>query len=83
MVPPVINKFYALDIAPGRSMVEYFLQQGLQVLRSRGVTQSRDIGIGDSTPMAGRSSRRLMRCRDRRHQSAHLQARVRAASWRP
>ena len=31
MVPPVINKFYIMDIAPGRSMVEYFLRQGLQV----------------------------------------------------
>ena len=31
MVPPVINKFYILDIAPGRSMVEYFLRQGHQV----------------------------------------------------
>jgi polyhydroxyalkanoate synthase subunit PhaC len=27
----VINKFYILDIAPGRSMVEYFLRQGHQV----------------------------------------------------
>jgi poly[(R)-3-hydroxyalkanoate] polymerase subunit PhaC len=31
MVPPVINKFYVLDIAPGRSMIEYFVQQGHQV----------------------------------------------------
>ena len=31
MIPPVINKFYAMDIAPGRSMIEYFVQQGLQV----------------------------------------------------
>ena len=31
MVPPVINKFYILDIAPGRSMVEYLLRQGHQV----------------------------------------------------
>jgi poly(3-hydroxyalkanoate) synthetase len=31
MVPPVINKFYILDIAPGRSMVECLLSQGHQV----------------------------------------------------
>ena len=31
MIPPVINKFYAMDLAPGRSMIEYFVQQGLQV----------------------------------------------------
>lgn len=31
VVPPVINKYYILDIAPGRSMIEYFLQQGQQV----------------------------------------------------
>jgi class II poly(R)-hydroxyalkanoic acid synthase len=31
MVPPVINKFYILDIAPGRSMVEYLLSQGHQI----------------------------------------------------
>ena len=31
IVPPTINKYYALDIAPGRSLVEYLLQQGHQV----------------------------------------------------
>jgi polyhydroxyalkanoate synthase subunit PhaC len=31
MVPPVINKFYIMDIAPGRSMIEFFVQQGQQV----------------------------------------------------
>jgi polyhydroxyalkanoate synthase len=31
MVPPVINKFYIMDIAPGRSMIEYFVRQGLHV----------------------------------------------------
>jgi polyhydroxyalkanoate synthase len=31
MVPPVINKFYIMDISPGRSMIEYFVSQGVQV----------------------------------------------------
>jgi polyhydroxyalkanoate synthase subunit PhaC len=31
MVPPVINKYYIMDISPGRSMIEYFLRQGIQV----------------------------------------------------
>jgi polyhydroxyalkanoate synthase len=31
MAPPVINKYYVMDIAPGRSMIEYFVQQGQQV----------------------------------------------------
>ena len=31
IVPPTINKFYALDLAPGRSMVEYLVQNGQQV----------------------------------------------------
>ena len=30
-VPPVINKFYVMDLAPGRSMVEYLAGRGLQV----------------------------------------------------
>src|SRR6202008_4489353 len=31
LVPPVINKFYVMDLAPGRSMVEYLVGRGLQV----------------------------------------------------
>jgi len=31
IVPPVINKYYILDIAPGRSVIEHFVQQGHQV----------------------------------------------------
>jgi polyhydroxyalkanoate synthase len=30
-VPPTINKFYILDLAPGRSMVEYLVASGQQV----------------------------------------------------
>jgi polyhydroxyalkanoate synthase len=31
IVPPVINKFYVLDLAPGRSMIDYLVAQGQQV----------------------------------------------------
>ena len=31
IVPPTINKYYAVDIAPGRSLVEYLVGQGHQV----------------------------------------------------
>jgi class II poly(R)-hydroxyalkanoic acid synthase len=30
-VPPTINRFYVLDIAPGRSVIEYLLAEGQQV----------------------------------------------------
>jgi polyhydroxyalkanoate synthase len=31
IVPPTINKYYALDLTPGRSLVEYLVQSGQQV----------------------------------------------------
>jgi poly[(R)-3-hydroxyalkanoate] polymerase subunit PhaC len=31
IVPPTINKYYALDLAPGRSLVEHLVQGGQQV----------------------------------------------------
>jgi polyhydroxyalkanoate synthase len=31
IVPPTINKFYVVDLAPGRSLVEYLVAQGHQV----------------------------------------------------
>jgi poly(3-hydroxyalkanoate) synthetase len=31
IIPPTINKFYVLDLAPGRSLIEYLVGQGQQV----------------------------------------------------
>jgi polyhydroxyalkanoate synthase subunit PhaC len=31
IVPPTINKFYVMDLAPGRSLVEYLVGSGMQV----------------------------------------------------
>ena len=31
IVPPTINKYYAIDLAPGRSLVEYLVKNGQQV----------------------------------------------------
>ena len=31
VVPPQVNRYYALDLSPGRSMFEYLLKQGIQV----------------------------------------------------
>jgi poly(3-hydroxyalkanoate) synthetase len=48
MIPPVIYKFYVLDIAPGRSMIEYFLRQGQQVFAiswRNPTTEQRDWGF--------------------------------------
>jgi len=44
VIPPQINKFYVLDLAPGRSMVEYLVSQGQQVF----VVSWRNPGPGQS-----------------------------------
>jgi polyhydroxyalkanoate synthase subunit PhaC len=31
LVPPIVNKFYMFDLAPGKSVVEYLLDSGFQV----------------------------------------------------
>src|SRR5262245_699365 len=49
IVPPQINKFYLLDLAPGKSLVEYAVQSGLQVfvISWRNPTSAqRDWGLG-------------------------------------
>ena len=48
IVPPTINKFYVLDLAPGRSMIEYLVRTASRCSRSRGATPTpatRDWGL--------------------------------------
>ena len=50
VVPPMINKYYIADLAPGRSMVEHFLDAGLQVMAMSWVNpceDQRDLGLDD------------------------------------
>ena len=48
VVPPMINKYYVVDLAPGRSLVEFLVQQGVQVFTvswRNPQAQHRDWGI--------------------------------------
>ncbi len=50
MIPPQINKFYIMDLAPGRSFIEYAVKHGVQVftISWRNPTQAdRDWGLDD------------------------------------
>ena len=49
-VPPTINKYYILDLAPGRSMVEYLVASGQQVFVVSCATPRRRRAISTSTP---------------------------------
>jgi polyhydroxyalkanoate synthase subunit PhaC len=62
IVPPTINKFYVLDLAPGRSLVEYLLGQGHQVFMVSWRNPERENGhfdfdtYADATLEAGRAA---------------------------
>jgi len=48
IVPPQINKFYLFDLAPGRSVVEFLLANGIQVFVvswRNPTTEHRDWGL--------------------------------------
>ncbi len=47
VVPPMINKYYIADLAPGRSMIQHFLEAGLQVFTLSWVNpDERQAGLG-------------------------------------
>ena len=52
LVPPTINKYYILDLAPGRSVVEYLVAPGQQVfaISWRNPDEPRRISISTHTP---------------------------------
>jgi poly[(R)-3-hydroxyalkanoate] polymerase subunit PhaC len=46
MVPPQVNKYYILDLAPGRSVVEFAVSQGVQVFMIAWRNPRGDLGHG-------------------------------------
>jgi len=53
IVPPTINKYYVLDLAPGRSLVEYLVGQGHQVFMVSWRNPEREQGTFDFDTYAG------------------------------
>ncbi len=61
IVPPMINKYYITDLAPGRSMIEYLVSQGHQVFAiswRNPDARHRELG---SRQLRGRGHRRARR----------------------
>ena len=50
IVPPTINKFYILDLAPGRSLIEYLSPKGIRCSSSPGATPIGNRATSTSTP---------------------------------
>ena len=73
-VPPTINKYYILDLAPGRSMIEHMLARGCRCSRSPGATRTRSTGTSTSTPTRARCSRRATPWPRSRAPAVHLNA---------
>ena len=60
ITPPQINKYYALDLSPDKSMVRFLLDSGIQVFCVSWRNPTAAIATGDSIPMSPRSTRPSM-----------------------
>ena len=54
IVPPQINKYYVWDLAPGRSLIEFLVQQGFSVyVVSWFNPRASEVGLGSGDLRAG------------------------------
>lgn len=84
LVPPTINRYYILDIAPGRSMVEYLVREGQQVFVISWRNPDAAQGHFDMDTYA----QAVIEARDAvaeitRQEAVHVNARARAGSSAP
>ena len=61
ITPPQINKYYAMDLSPDKSMVRFLLESGVQTFCVSWRNPTVEIAIGGSTLMSPRSTRRSTR----------------------